>query len=282
MSGSWWFAAVAGLTLAAAPAELAAQGRSAEARGQQGRQAEARGNAQARGQAQQDARNSNARANDARQDARSQADVRRAPDPRQAERQRQIERQRQLDRDRLLAERRREEEQRRRAEYDRRYSDRWDDRRYDDRWDDRRYNDRWDDRNRDPWGYHSRARMGNAPAFCRSGAGHPVHGRSWCRDKGYGLGYDRWDRDGWGTIVLRQPRTRQQQLGRGGLIDVLGDVVFRRFEGFGTNYGRGSVTGHWVNEWGGNVLQLSIGGVPFARLVDANGDGRVDRVLLRN
>jgi hypothetical protein len=37
---------------------------------------------------------------------------------------------------------------------------------------------------------------GNAPAFCRSGEGHPVHGRQWCRDKGFGLGsnlpiYDR-------------------------------------------------------------------------------------------
>lgn len=30
-----------------------------------------------------------------------------------------------------------------------------------------------------------------APAFCRSGAGHPVHGRRWCLDKGFGLG----DRD---------------------------------------------------------------------------------------
>jgi hypothetical protein len=27
----------------------------------------------------------------------------------------------------------------------------------------------------------------NAPAFCRSGAGHPVHGRRWCEDKGWGV-----------------------------------------------------------------------------------------------
>ena len=34
------------------------------------------------------------------------------------------------------------------------------------------------------------AKRGKGPAFCRSGAGHPVHGRQWCRDKGFGLGND--------------------------------------------------------------------------------------------
>ena len=39
------------------------------------------------------------------------------------------------------------------------------------------------------------------PAFCRSGAGHPVWGRRWCLEKGFGLGggyygYDRYDRFG--------------------------------------------------------------------------------------
>jgi hypothetical protein len=30
---------------------------------------------------------------------------------------------------------------------------------------------------------------GNGPAFCRRGAGHPVHGWAWCRERG-------WSRDG--------------------------------------------------------------------------------------
>ena len=36
------------------------------------------------------------------------------------------------------------------------------------------------------------------PSFCRSGAGHPVHGREWCVNKGFALGgrsyvhYDRY------------------------------------------------------------------------------------------
>lgn len=33
-------------------------------------------------------------------------------------------------------------------------------------------------------------RRGNAPKFCRTGAGHPVHGRRWCVEKGFGLGDD--------------------------------------------------------------------------------------------
>lgn len=34
----------------------------------------------------------------------------------------------------------------------------------------------------------------NGPAFCRSGAGHPVHGRRWCEDRGHGVySTDRYD-----------------------------------------------------------------------------------------
>lgn len=33
-----------------------------------------------------------------------------------------------------------------------------------------------------------RVRESPGPAFCRSGAGHPVHGRVWCLEKGFGLG----------------------------------------------------------------------------------------------
>lgn len=46
--------------------------------------------------------------------------------------------------------------------------------------------------------YESRApaqkgKNGKGPAFCRNGEGHPVHGRQWCRDKGFGLGGDYYD-----------------------------------------------------------------------------------------
>ena len=40
----------------------------------------------------------------------------------------------------------------------------------------------------------SKNNNGNGPAFCRSGAGHPVHGWAWCRERGWGS--DRFfDRD---------------------------------------------------------------------------------------
>ena len=61
----------------------------------------------------------------------------------------------------------------------------YDSRRYSDRGRDNRGNDR-------------------GPAFCRSGAGHPVYGRRWCTDRGYysdrdydrdHRGHDDWDDD---------------------------------------------------------------------------------------
>ncbi|HSJ06406.1 MAG TPA: hypothetical protein VK936_06880 [Longimicrobiales bacterium] len=120
----------------------------------------------------------------------------------------------------------------------------------------------------------------DGPAFCRSGAGHPVHGRQWCRDKGWAAGYDRWERQRWDDVVLRQPRGDGQQMGGSVLSDVLGDVVFGRLAAHGRQYGSGSVTGRWLDEASASVLQLSVGSTPFARLVDANRDGRVDSVLL--
>src|SRR5688572_11048441 len=35
-----------------------------------------------------------------------------------------------------------------------------------------------------------KAANGNGPSFCRSGAGHPVFGREWCRDKGWDVTRD--------------------------------------------------------------------------------------------
>ena len=36
-----------------------------------------------------------------------------------------------------------------------------------------------------------KAAKDNGPAFCRSGAGHPVFGREWCREKGWDVDRDR-------------------------------------------------------------------------------------------
>lgn len=50
-------------------------------------------------------------------------------------------------------------------------------------------------------GRRDRARRGNGPKFCRNGQGHPVHGREWCREKGFGLGGD--------VLFERDRRTRR-------------------------------------------------------------------------
>ncbi|MGH7551178.1 MAG: hypothetical protein ACREK3_10605 [Gemmatimonadota bacterium] len=64
------------------------------------------------------------------------------------------------------------------------------------------------------------ANRGRGPAFCRSGAGHPVWGRSWCLEKGFGLG-DRndvffddgrvifWDDDT--PVIVRDSRFRDDR-----------------------------------------------------------------------
>ncbi len=67
----------------------------------------------------------------------------------------------------------------------------------DDRYDrDRRYGDwEWENRRRRGDVYGGNAPRKAGPPFCQNGEGHPVHGRAWCLEKGFGLrGYnDRYD-----------------------------------------------------------------------------------------
>lgn len=124
---------------------------------------------------------------------------------------------------------------------------------------------------------------GGAPAFCRSGEGHPVWGRDWCLDKGFGLGDGR---SAWGVdrdisdIVLR-PDPQRDVLDRGGLIDVLGDVVFGRLALQSLVLGADEpLQGRWLSSREGpRVLRVRAGDLPVAELVDYERDGRVDRIL---
>jgi hypothetical protein len=139
---------------------------------------------------------------------------------------------------------------------------------------------------RGDWDRQQQARRGGSPAFCRSGQGHPVHGRSWCTQKGFGLGNERWERARIEDIIFRQPRDRRRYddgslMNRSVLEDILGSVVLGRFEGHGRQHGSGAVTGNWLTGVDGRILQLNIGGVPFAQLVDSRGRGRPDTVLIR-
>jgi hypothetical protein len=121
-----------------------------------------------------------------------------------------------------------------------------------------------------------------SPAFCRSGAGHPVHGRRWCTDKGFGLGTaGRYDRD-LSDIILRRPRQERTRMDRGGLIDILGDVVVGRFEARSRELGSPApLTGSWAAGPGGDrVLQIESGGLRIAEIV-ADTAGQVAEIRLR-
>lgn len=122
------------------------------------------------------------------------------------------------------------------------------------------------------------------PAFCRSGAGHPVWGRDWCLDKGFGLG----ERDRrWaattdiGDIILRRPDPQRDVLDRGGLIDVLGDIVFGRLAMQSLVLGADEpLEGRWIGQpEGPRILRVQAGTVPVAEVVDYGRDDSVDRIV---
>lgn len=173
-----------------------------------------------------------------------------------------------------------------------RRNDRRDDRHDRDRWDrrdDRRDRDRWDRRDR----RDRDSRRG--PAFCRDGRGHPVYGRSWChargwdtrgtldrRDRDRDRDRDRWDRVSWGDVIFRRPNYRHTTIGESILRSMLGDQVFLRLDGHRQSVGyAGGYTGSWRPQAGGYVLMVNAGGMPLAQLIDANGDGRAETVMLR-
>lgn len=168
--------------------------------------------------------------------------------------------------------------------YGRTDDDRYDRRDRDDRYDRRRDVDWWENRRvRDDGWLIVRRGSGKGPAFCRSGAGHPVYGRQWCIQRGYGLGRDvRWDRVRWDDVIFRRTLARADyQFGRGGLIDVLGDVVFGRLDARRRYLGIGApLSGRWFLSDERAILLVSAGGMPLAELVDVNRDRRVDLILV--
>ncbi|HSM36822.1 MAG TPA: hypothetical protein VK837_10535 [Longimicrobiales bacterium] len=131
-------------------------------------------------------------------------------------------------------------------------------------------------------------RVKRGPAFCRSGAGHPVHGRRWCREKGYPLGSDRLDRrdrrrdDDWdwdddrrrdrdrGTIFRLPDSRRRGVLDRGDLIDILGSRTFSQVDQLRRRHGlRQGLQGRWYRDrLGRDAILISAGTVPIADLVN--------------
>jgi hypothetical protein len=123
------------------------------------------------------------------------------------------------------------------------------------------------------------ARQGQGPPFCRNGQGHPVHGREWCRAKGWSATWGRL-----GDVGIPLPRDRRP----GGILDqgriggVLDRVVFGRLDERRRQLGVDApMEGRWLTTTeGARVLQVRAGGVPIAEFTDLNGDGHADLVLL--
>lgn len=134
----------------------------------------------------------------------------------------------------------------------------------------------------DPWDDEVKS---GAPSFCRSGEGHPVFGREWCLDKGFGLGDYRdlrWGRTRDVGDIIFQRQVDRGTLARAVLIDVLGDVVFNRLGLHALTLGYNDpLTGVWLGEpTGPSVLRISSGPVPIAEIYDGDRDQRADVLLV--
>lgn len=148
-----------------------------------------------------------------------------------------------------------------------------------------RNNRDWDsDRDSDSDRYGKKKGKKNGPKFCRNGEGHPVHGREWCRQKGYDTGYGIYDRVDWDDVMLRRGRyDTRRELSRGVLEEILGRTVYGRFDRQRSRLGYNQpLYGRWVDSDAGSVLRLLSGSQPIAQIIDRNRDGRADVVLLYN
>jgi len=123
-----------------------------------------------------------------------------------------------------------------------------------------------------------------APSFCRSGEGHPVWGRQWCLQKGFGLGdpsdYQWAAARDIGDVVFTRPVVGT--LTRDALFNVLGQVAFDRLALHALTLGYAEpLTGVWRTEPGNpGLLVVNSGRWPVAELVDQNGDQRPDLMLV--
>lgn len=126
---------------------------------------------------------------------------------------------------------------------------------------------------------------GGAPSFCRSGAGHPVWGRQWCLDKGFGLGsYQdfRWGRTtDLGDVVFSRGSLRDRLIGSA-LESALGTRTFNRLALHAVTLGLVEpLTGTWYAEPAGpQLMMVNSGALPVAELVDVNRDYRADNMLV--
>ena len=120
----------------------------------------------------------------------------------------------------------------------------------------------------------------NGPAFCRTGGGHPVYGRAWCVQKGFGLGNQDWRRVDHGVIVLKHEVNVRVE--RAGLLEILGEILLSQLElRRAALHDDSPLTGRWLTPPdGARVLQVWAGAVPLSEVVDNDRDGSVDLVVM--
>ena len=124
-----------------------------------------------------------------------------------------------------------------------------------------------------------------APSFCRSGAGHPVWGRQWCIDKGFGLGTFNnlwWGRTTDVSDISFGRGYLTNRLGEAALLSLLGTTAFNRLALHAVTLGLVEpLTGMWVAQpTGPRLLLVNSGPQPVAELVDVNRDNRADLMLV--
>lgn len=124
-----------------------------------------------------------------------------------------------------------------------------------------------------------------APAFCRSGAGHPVWGRQWCIDKGFGLGDYQDYRWGQSTDLGDWTYGRgayQPSITNSILQSLLGTTAYNRLALHAVELGLlEPLTGRWASqETGPQLLMVNSGNYPVAEVVDSNRDFRWDDLLV--
>lgn len=124
-----------------------------------------------------------------------------------------------------------------------------------------------------------------SPRFCRTGSGHPVWGRQWCLDKGFGLGAEnqfRWGRtrDPGDLRFLSEPASAS--LNRDALLALLGPVAFNRLALHAVTLGLADpLAGNWrTDNSGQRFLVVSSARRPVAEIVDFNNDRRADLMLV--
>jgi len=132
----------------------------------------------------------------------------------------------------------------------------------------------------------AKGKQQNGPSFCRSGAGHPVYGRQWCIDRGFGLGSASWRKVPPGQIKFgRVPQgpINTTRLGWREVAEILTDAALDEIFGESQyDLDRERLTGEWR---GGDtegllVFELMLGDDPVAELTDLDLNGEIDVVLI--